>query len=476
MAHQERPNILLIMTDQMRGDCMGIAGHPDVKTPYLDHLASLGAWFPHAYTAVPSCIAARCGLMTGLSQDHHGRVGYRDMVDWDYPLTLPGELSAAGYDTACVGKMHVHPLRRRLGFHRLELHDGYLHAYHNPRLPYEEHQSVADDYFYWLKSNLGINRDVTDTGLETNSWVARPWPYEERYHPTNWVTDRAIDFFRTRDRSQPFFLMASYVRPHPPFDAPACFFDLYRDRDLQGPYIGDFADAERLRQKGRLVDGDTGPADAESLRLARIGYYACISHVDNQIGRILYALHDYGLSQNTVILFCSDHGELLGDHYTYRKIRPYQGSIRIPMLIYGAGISGEQEQLVELRDVLPTCLALAGVQARGPVDGLSMLSDNHRTFLHGEHSGGDIGNQFIVTRTDKFCWFTHDGREQYFRLDRDPHELHDCIAEEDCQERIVQLRALLCAQLLGREEEYTDGSRLIAGRPGKAVLSRPLPR
>ena len=79
---QKRPNILLLMTDQMRGDCLGIAGHPDVKTPYLDHLASQGQWFPNAYTAVPSCIASRCSLLTGLCPEHHGRVGYQDRVDW----------------------------------------------------------------------------------------------------------------------------------------------------------------------------------------------------------------------------------------------------------------------------------------------------------------------------------------------------------------------------------------------------------
>ncbi len=121
-----KPNILFLMTDQMRGDCMGIAGHPDVKTPYLDSLASTGQYFPNAYTACPSCIAARASLMTGLSPEHTGRVGYKDGVSWDYPITLAGELGKAGYDTQCVGKMHVHPLRNRLGFDDVQLHDGYL--------------------------------------------------------------------------------------------------------------------------------------------------------------------------------------------------------------------------------------------------------------------------------------------------------------------------------------------------------------
>ena len=102
-----KPNILLIMTDQMRGDCMGIAGHPNVKTPYLDHLASTGVLYTNAYTACPSCIPARCALHTGLKQENHGRVGYQDRVAWDYPVTMAGELSKNGYYTQCVGKMHV---------------------------------------------------------------------------------------------------------------------------------------------------------------------------------------------------------------------------------------------------------------------------------------------------------------------------------------------------------------------------------
>lgn len=470
----KRPNILLIMADQMRGDCMGAAGHPDVKTPYLDHLASLGVRYENAYTACPSCIPARCALHTGLCQEHHGRVGYQDRVAWDYPATLAGEMAKAGYYTQCVGKMHVHPLRNLMGFHHIELHDGYLHAYRSANLPYAENQRVADDYFYWLKTQLGADRDVTDCGVECNSFVARPWMYEERLHPTNWVTDRSIDFLRRRDRSRPFFLMSSYVRPHPPFDAPECFFALYRDKTLTSPAIGDWADTERLQKKGRLADADTGPLDLELMRQAQIGYYACISHLDNQIGRLLDALKDDGSYSDTIILFTADHGELLGDHHTFRKTRPYQGSIHIPLLIAGApGIAPGtvSDRLTELRDILPTAVELAGGQPPQGIDGQSVLHGCGREYLHGEHSGGDLGNQYIVTKHDKFCWFTESGKEQYFRLDTDPQELHDAIADPEAQERIAYLRGLLIKELTGREEGYTDGVRLIPGQRQRRCLS-----
>ena len=478
-ATKRQPNILLIMTDQMRGDCMGTAGHPDVKTPNLDHLAACGVRYTNAYTACPSCIPARCALHTGLKQEHHGRVGYQDRVPWQYPVTMAGALAKAGYYTQCVGKMHVHPLRNLMGFHNVELHDGYLHAYRNGNVPYVENQRIADDYFYWLKTQLGIDRDVTDMGLECNSFTARPWMYEERLHPTNWVTDRSIDFLRRRDRSMPFFLMASYLRPHPPFDAPEYCFSMYRDMELTPPPIGDWADADRLRRLGRFTDADTGSCDPELMRQARIGYYACISHLDNQIGRLLDALRDDGCHQDTVILFTSDHGELLGDHHTFRKTRPYQGSIHIPLLmarVPGIKPGSVSDRLTELRDILPTLTELAGVDTPEGVDGVSLLQDPDREYLHGEHSGGDLGNHYIVTKTDKYCWFTQSGREQYFRLDKDPKELHDAIEEPDCQERIAHLRSLLIQELTGREEGYTDGLRLIPGRPEKCCLSFLPPR
>ena len=113
-----------------------------------------------------------------MGQNHHGRVGYLDGVPWEYEHTLAGELGQAGYYTQCVGKMHVHPLRNYLGFHHVELHDGYLGYSRRATIPYRESQLVADDYFYWLKNELGISADVTDTGIECNSYVARPWMHE----------------------------------------------------------------------------------------------------------------------------------------------------------------------------------------------------------------------------------------------------------------------------------------------------------
>lgn len=482
----KQPNIIFIMTDQLRGDCLGYAGHPDVKTPYLDTLASKGVVFDRAYSACPSCIAARAALHTGMDQKHHGRVGYEDNIPWRYPHTMAGELSKAGYYTQCVGKMHVHPLRNYLGFHNVELHDGYLHAARYGSVSYKESQFVADDYFYWLKNELGISADVTDTGIECNSFIARPWCYEEKYHPTNWVTDRSIDFLRRRDPDKPFFLMSSYLRPHPPFDAPAYYFDLYKDKELRPPFTGSWETDRFLKETGRIFDSKSGPIDPDLIRQAQIGYYACITHLDHQIGRLIMALTEQELLEDSVILFTADHGEELCDHHMFRKSRPYEGSCRIPFFIW-AGKNVDLDwtpasvchNVTELRDVMPTLLDLVGAPIPDTVDGYSLLpllkdpEGSVRSWIHGEHSYGEFSNQWIVTQNDKFIWHTETGQEQYFNLKQDPHELEDQIAAPEYQDRIGELRRLMISSLEGRPEGFTDSSRLIPGRKYPPTLSSP---
>ena len=473
---QKRKNIVLLMTDQLRGDCMGCAGHPDVKTPYLDTLASKGVRFENAYSACPSCVPARAALHTGLTQESHRRVGYADGIRWEYPHTMAGELTKAGYYTQCVGKMHVDPLRNYLGFCHVELHDGYLHYYRDPEIPYRENQKQADDYFHWLKQEKGIDCDVTDTGLECNSWVARPWIYEEKYHPTNWVTDRSIDFLRRRDPDMPFFLFTSYFRPHPPFDAPQCYFDMYRNKELTPPVVGDWCDEEALRARGRIFDSDTGPLDPELVREMQIGYYACITHLDHQIGRLIQALVENKLYDDTIILFVSDHGELLGDHHLFRKSRAYQGSSRVPFLVSGGGFRPEKPgsvktDVVELRDVMPTVLEAAGVQIPDSVEGISLWNTalkesgtpEVREYLHGEHTLGEASSHWIITRDEKYIWYSQTGEEQYFRIAEDPDELHNLIGSETAKERVEALRGLLIQELQDREEGFVREGRLVTG-------------
>lgn len=477
----QKPNILLLLCDQYRGDALSFQHHPDVKTPYLDTLAAQGVCFENAYSACPSCIPARAALLTGRSQKSHGRVGYEDGIDWNYQHYMAEEFSNNGYQTQCIGKMHVHPPRLLCGFQNLKLHDGYLGHYRSQTIPHWMHQEASDDYLFDLKNQMGMNADITSTGVECNSWITHPWIYPEHLHPTNWVSDQSLRFLKTRDRTKPFFLMASYVRPHQPFDAPQAYFDLYKDKELRKPFEDDWSDPSLTEEFGYIKDSIYGCNDEQLRHDAMAGYYASITHIDHQIGRIIQSLIEDGSYEDTIILFLSDHGEMLFDHHCWRKVFPYQGSIHIPLIFrIGKNIMNlkphRSKAIAELRDIMPTLLDLTDIDCPDTVDGLSLKSaiiENQpvRSWLHGEHSfHSDLSNHYIVTENDKFIWYSQTGQEQYFDLEKDPHETHDAIHDTLYQSRIDELRELMIYELTGRPEGYSDGKQLIKGCQPKNML------
>ncbi|OXM15801.1 arylsulfatase [Paenibacillus herberti] len=487
---QEQPNVLLITVDQMRFDCLSIAGHPVVETPNLDELVRSGVRFSNAYTATPSCVPARAAIFTGQSQRTHGRVGYQDCVPWNYKETLPGELAKAGYHTQCIGKMHVYPARNLMGFHNVMLHDGYLHHNrNNHNIPMREHYDQVDDYLQWLRERVP-GADLLDLGLDCNaSTVARPWHLAEKYHPTNWVVTQSIDFLRRRDPGKPFFLWMSFVRPHPPFDPPQAYMDLYDEADIPESIVGDWAETSDPDGAGLSPTTRRGLVPKRRLSKAIAAYYALITHLDHQIGRFLQALNEYGEQNNTVIMFTSDHGELLGDHNLFGKSLPYEGSAHVPFIVNDPGNrlglkrGMVADQVVELRDIMPSVLEVAGVPVPKAVEGdsiwklASAQNENGgappawRSHLHGEHTSGILSTHWVTDGKEKFIWYSQTGEEQFFDLTDDPQELHNAIADEDRQERIRYWRSILIQELAGREEGYTDGMQLITGREQTAVLS-----
>lgn len=478
----DRPNVLLVMCDQMRGDCLGIAGHPDVKTPNLDTLAAQGVRFENAYSACPSCVPARATLFTGKTPAHTGRVGYADGYTWDFPHMMPQEFSDAGYQTACVGKLHVHPPRLACGFQTLKLHDGYLGCYQGSDIPHWMHQDVHDDYLHFLREHAGALADVDATGPEANSWAYHPWMYSEDLHPTNWVADESIRFLETRDRTRPFFLMSSFVRPHPPLDAPRSYYDFYAARNLRHPAHGDWDDEEACMREGVVTNSVHGSRDPELRHEAMAGYYAAITHVDNEVGRLINALKRDGSYNDTIIMFISDHGEMLFDHGLWRKVLPYEGSAHIPFIVrvgkhVCSSVPHVSDSVVELMDVMPTLLDFCGIDIPEGVDGSSLVQEVRdgvsleRDYVHGGHMfTPEQSNQYIVTPHDKYIWFTQSGREQYFDLDNDPNEEHDLIDDPACADRVGALRAALIAELAHREEGYVQDGKLVVGRPEREVL------
>ena len=472
-----KPNIVLMMVDQMRGDCLGVNGNEFIETPNLDMMATEGYNFENAYTAVPSCIASRAAILTGMSQKSHGRVGYEDGVSWNYENTIASEFSKAGYHTQCIGKMHVYPERNLCGFHNIMLHDGYLHFARNKEGKASTQIEQCDDYLKWFREKKGHNVDLIDIGLDCNSWVSRPWGYEENLHPTNWVVNESIDFLRRRDTSMPFFLKMSFVRPHSPLDPPKFYFDMYNDEDLPAPLMGDWANKEDEENRGKDINCIKGIINKTALKRAKAAYYGLITHIDHQIGRFLIALSEYGELNNTIFLFVSDHGDMMGDHNWFRKGIPYEGSARVPFFIYDPGnlLKGKKgkvfDEVLELRDIMPTLLDFAHISIPNSVEGLSLKDlieerdSTWREYIHGEHSFGDDSNHYIVTKRDKFLWFSQRGEEQYFDLEKDPKELTNLINSEEYKERIDYLRKILIKELEGREEGYTDGNRLLKGHP-----------
>ena len=464
-----RPNFLLIMTDQQRGDCLSIEGHPVLMTPNMDAIAGAGVRFARAYSTCPSCIAARRSLMTGQHPATHGMVGYRDNLEWDAPPTLPGTLKAAGYQTALIGRsMHLHPRRKRYGFDQMVIHD----------------HTDASDYGEWLARNSPDTAGgYYGGGVMHNDWTARPWHLDESLHMTHWTVSRAMDYLRKRDPACPFFLVVSFLAPHPPLNPPAFYLDRYLRQELPDPIIGDWATPPEHDGLGDDVSAAQVHLKGEALRSARAAYYGHINHIDDQIRRLLNPIDgiDRMTGGNTVVLFTSDHGEMLGDHYLWRKSVPYEPSARIPLLLRAPkqfNIAPRQalDQPVCLEDIMPTVLEMAGVDVPKTVEGRSLLPlmtgqstrpSDWRDHLHIEHAPI---HQTLTDGKEKYIWFVADGREQFFDLTTDPHEQHDLSRDPSAADRLACWRSRLIEQLQNRPEGFTDAHRLIPGRPYRALL------
>lgn len=475
-----RPNVILICADQWRGDCLSSAGHPFVQTPHLDDLARAGTRFTKAYSATPTCVPARVSLFTGQSQERHGRVGYEEGVPFDaaHPVTVAGEFSRAGYHTQAIGKMHVYPERSRVGFDEVVLHDGYLHQ---ARAEHRQDFRFFDDYVPWLRRQPGVapDEEYFDSGVNCNSVVARPWDKPERLHPTNWLGTQAIDWMYRRDPTRPFFLYLSFHRPHPPYDPPAWAMEQYAHVPEEELPVGDWIeDWEEHRR-----DGDYQAALAKLppsvVRRARQGYYGLMTQVDLQVNRILESLGDFGIRDNTVIAFTSDHGEMMGDHQMFRKALPYEGSARVPLIIHDPRTpsGGTVDHVVELRDVMPTLLDLAGIDIPDSVDGASLATaligggTAPRDHLHGEHTYFGQSIQWITDGRLKYVWASGTGREQLFDLDVDPGELHNLIGDPGYAEQELLCRGRLIGALRGREEGFVQDGELVPGAPVVTTLA-----
>ena len=471
----KRPNIILVMTDQQRGDCLGCDGHPAVETPYLDGVAERGARFTHAYSSVPSCTPARSGILTGMDQWNHGRLTMAGGDALEFPATLPGELAKAGYHTQGVGKMHFAPQRRLYGFHNMVLD--------------ESSRRIGDfvsDYHEWFDEHKEGSYGYRDHSIDWNSWMARPSHLPEHLHPTYWTASEGVRFIAHRDPTRPFFMWLSFARPHSPYDAPHPYFDMYiNNPDIPQPHIGDWC--EEYGQPTADVNAPwTRRSDSEVHR-ARAGYYGNITFIDHQIGRVLYELRmrDREAYENTLVIFTADHGDMMGDHYMWRKTYAFEGSARIPFLMqFPAHWSESRKQVldqpVELRDIMPTLLDAAGTEIPDSVDGKSLLplvrgeTGGWREFVQGEHThcyNVEYGMQYVTDGREKYIWFHHTGRELLFNLFKDPAELHDLSGDVSAKPRIELWRRRLAEINENRGDPRGQNGQLVPQPEGAITLT-----
>jgi len=451
----ERPNIVLVITDHFRGDCLSRLGHPVAETPHLDSLSRQGAVFTRAYTPCPSCVPARRSLMTGLTPYSQGMVGYKDGVPWEYDTTLAGELTKAGYQTINIGKTHFHPPRLHLGFEQL---------------------MTSADYAEWLAHQQGIEVEKFAHGVDGNSWMARPNHLPEHLMEETWFVTRAGEFLRKRDSTRPFFLCVSFNGPHPPWCPPQVYYDQFIDREIPGPAVGDWA-ARHAEQAGYPLDVNSwrGAIAPHLNQRARAAYFAYLAYLDAQVGRLSRLLRTS--APNTFLLFTSDHGEMLGDHNLWRKTYAYEASARIPFVTrMPPSMEGERNreiaEVVGWENIMPTFLQLAGADVPASVEGRSVVpllrgeATGWRPHYHGEHSpcyDPENANQFLTDARWKYIWNPITGEEQLFDLSVDPMECHDLAGVPANAETLEDWRRKMAKELEGREEGLSDGECLKPG-------------
>lgn len=466
--NDNRPNIVFILVDQWRGDCLSILGHPVVDTPNLDELAHRGALFTSAYSACPTCITARANIWTGQSPSRLGWLGFPSKVEWNFETTLMNELKAAGYQTACVGKTHFFPKSARLGFECLESYEGGAPST----------DDYVNDYEEWLADKTNNTIKQVDHGLQYSSWLSRPSHLPEELHNNTWVVTRALEFVRRRDHTRPFFLNLSFHRPHPPYDPPQAFFDMYKDVEIPEIPVGDWA--EKYSKKATTVNAPHGKIPEKMLKRTRRAYYAQIAHIDMQIGRFVMEFRRRGLLKNTWFVFTSDHGEMLGDHNQFLKASALEGSAKIPLIIapptdiHGCPEIITCDKPVSHYDLMPTILEATRTNIPESVEGKSLMPfcngsgcNNWREYVHGEHTriySEENAMQYVTDGKEKFIWNPITGDELFFNLIKDPEEKQNLINDASRKDRISFWRMRLIDELKHRIiDGLTDGKKLISG-------------
>ncbi|MHC4873223.1 MAG: sulfatase family protein [Planctomycetota bacterium] len=443
----KKPNILLLFTDQQRFDTIAAAGYSYMKTPNLDRLVNEGCLYNHAYSPNPVCIPARINVLTGLTDKVHGYSNnYGHPLDHKIP-TIPRILADNGYDTRAIGKMHFGPPRRHNGFAKMELME------EGPRFRED------DEYMAYLMEN-GYGNIQNIHGIRNLLYyMPQRSLIPEEHHGSTWVGDRSAEYIKKTAGRRPFFLWASWIAPHPPFDIPDTYADMYRDADLPEPIINETGIDKNTELRQGILGYPEGDGMFEKYtRRMREVYYSSISLVDKNIGKVLDALEESGEMDNTVIIFTTDHGELLGDYKSFGKSICYDTSARIPFIIrYPEKIKpgSIDERFCDLNDIMPTILDAAGLEYPGgyelPGGSLFNDTDKDRQYQYTSHSKDFFRWVSIRDRKFKYNYFFR-GTEELFDMENDPQEKVNLL--QDNAEQYKEIKDKLRKVAVSYEQKW----------------------
>lgn len=448
----EKPNILIIMADQHRNDWLGCNGNELVKTPNIDKLAEKGMVFEQTACNSPLCGPSRAA-MTGGVYPH--RLGILDNKV-NYPLereTVYQRLRANGYRVGVAGKTDLHkpdhfygengdrPLLYHLGFTDLHETEGKANA---RRGHYDEAEVLAGKeikeeelvgpYQHHLL-NKGLLKDfVRDyrRRWEHPIWYTSQSVLEVEDFHDGYVGERSCEFLENFPEESPWHLFVSFVGPHNPWDAPEKYYKLYQDIDFPDRLIEELNDKPRwVKERAKT---ETEDMSYEDLNQVKRHYAAMITLIDDYVGRFVDILEKRGQLENTVIIYTSDHGEMMGDHGLFTKQCMYEASLRVPLVVSGLGINQghRSDALAELVDLYPTMLDMAGIDYDSQkLDGKTLLpvltgeEENHK-----QYQVSDLYHtRMLYDGRYKYIYNIND-RSELYNLKKDPEERVNIIDEK----------------------------------------------
>lgn len=453
MLATDRPNFLLLVTDQQRFDTIAAAGAGHMFTPHLNWLLESGIQFCRGYTDSPVCVAARASLLTGC---HHHRMvqngWWGQQSAADATDTLPAHLTRAGYQTHGYGKFHYHPDHANFGW---------------------EHRENLGIYYRGIRRQ-GDRVVPMEHGVGQNEMEPVLSTVHENDSLTHWITRRGIDFLETRDETRPFCLYLGYSNPHPPFDPPPNYWALYANREVPSAVYGDWSkEVEEI--PGGFMEATWGLNGVdrftpEQLAQCRRAYYALITQIDYSLGLLFGRLRELGLLENTWIFFTSDHGEMLGDHHMGAKSVFLEPSAHVPFLVRPPASHAElrgtsSEALVCLADIFPTINELAGATMPEKVDGLSLV-DLATGKAERERLFGRCGNQYgLIEKELMYTWTSAGGDELLFDLSTDPEQRVELIRAGQHGSEHERMRRLLAEEMECHGDAVAKNGELQAATP-----------